>query len=1261
MQQHQIQPNERRAHARLAIDHEGGLTIKGSRARACRLRDFCPGGLHLDVPRPAWDGRPGRAPPLATRGDSAVVRFTAGADNGQQEFEIRVQVARVFEGGMGVAFVNPHPGALRALRQLAARGQEQGVARSPSTMESIRSAFRAAVAEHIEPGVTDLMRNIGTPLVRAASEAGSNQAQSRFFEAIPILDGSRGAIARDALGTVLERIAEFGDPDAKPRGNAAEGLDDGEISMELALVNVDEFEDFLVVAELVSAAESRFEAPLKELEHRLGNACGAPLSSDGNPVGAAALCHAFRDAIKGFQLHRDARLVVYRELNREVVPVLGAMFAEINEELERIGVLRPPKPGKKAPKPQNPPSDPVQEESTEVPTTPGADETMHEHGASPETVPVAPVNIGADGGQAMAGAGVATHTVDDDTVHIDASAGTSSPGVPGGGGGLALPGGGVGRGAAGAITAAVAWPGAGVAVGVPAGRAKGAGHGSAVVAGTQPRTALGTARALLGLQRRTTAPGPPASCEAVPTFSSDDVLDALGTLQHQGLDGTPGAALQGVLPALRNVLVSAHEDGEQRALATSEADPLDLMERLFHAMLGDRLLGVTTIERIARLQPAVHKANLLQAGFFDDVDHPARRLLDTLGRLDAAADDDDGMDKLVDTILERATSQFDRGLDPLGEAADSLEDLSSQCEAEYQRNVDEVIKAREAQEAFMRSRRKNERDTGKTEVGRDTQALEWSVWLNRARRLCAGDGLLVTDSGAPARRLTVAWVGIDHEMLLLVDARGHKADSPILQEMAMRLRRGTATMLPRHQHPLVARALRAALAAMHDGIEHVATHDRVTGLANRKQFEGELGSALTSAVQEHMEHVLLHIALDNHALALEQGGASAAESVARSAAKTLLQTQDKPGHVASLGDGSFGVLLENCSIDTGSKLAERLCNTLCAQAIEHDGVSYGTAARVGVARMDKRAPDIESVLQAARTAIGTDAEQAGERVVLGRRDGEGKRGGGPMMEWVPLLNRTLREDEARFRWQRITPLREDMEPTPFYEILLGVRDDHGKPVAPENLLQAAVYYQHMEELDRWVIRNALAWMAGNPARLADVGACAINLADITLADERLVEFVVDELLASGVPPGKVCFEISEAAVLANLAAVEDLMFTLREYGCRFTLVDVGGGGSAYEHLERLPVDFVKIGGIFVRDIATSADDLAVVQSIHEIGRFLGKQTIAECVEDDDTLRVLREVGVDYAQGFHIDRPRHVDDDTPFPVEPALLDTLATNA
>jgi EAL domain-containing protein (putative c-di-GMP-specific phosphodiesterase class I) len=243
------------------------------------------------------------------------------------------------------------------------------------------------------------------------------------------------------------------------------------------------------------------------------------------------------------------------------------------------------------------------------------------------------------------------------------------------------------------------------------------------------------------------------------------------------------------------------------------------------------------------------------------------------------------------------------------------------------------------------------------------------------------------------------------------------------------------------------------------------------------------------------------------------------------------------------------------------------------------------------------------------------------------------------MQWVNRIHHALDEHKLRLYCQAIMPITANNNKGLHYELLLRMENDDGELSSPGAFLPAAERYGLACKLDRWVITTAFEWFCSNPQHVNKLSLCSINLSGQSLGDDELLAFIMRRFTETGIPPHKICFEITETAAIAKLSSASQWMQELRQIGCRFALDDFGSGLSSFGYLKTLPVDFLKIDGQFIKDIIGSPMNMVIVRSIHEIARVMGTSTIAEFVESDAILEKLREIGIDYAQGYGISTPQ----------------------
>ena len=424
-------------------------------------------------------------------------------------------------------------------------------------------------------------------------------------------------------------------------------------------------------------------------------------------------------------------------------------------------------------------------------------------------------------------------------------------------------------------------------------------------------------------------------------------------------------------------------------------------------------------------------------------------------------------------------------------------------------------------------------------------------------------------------------------------------------------------------------------------LSYQASHDPLTSLFNRREFERRLERALQEARIDQVEHALCYLDLDQFKVINDTCGHIAGDALLRQLGGVLQARLRKADTLARLGGDEFGVLIKYCAPEDAVKVAESLRRLITEFRFIWEDKSFNIGVSIGLVPIDEHSESITSALAAADSACYAAKDQGRNRIHLyhekdadlARRRGE--------MQWVSRIHKALEEDRFRLSYQPIVPVGNGNGngAGEHYEILIRMVDEDDRMVSPGAFLPAAERYNLISQLDHWVLETAFAWLVDHPQHLENLHMCSINLSGHSLGDQEFLEFATRQLEETGIPPEKICFEITETMAIVNLSKATQFMQALKGLGCRFALDDFGSGLSSFAYLKNLPVDFLKIDGVFVKDIVDDPIDMAVVSSINEIGHVMGKQTIAEFVEDEAILAKLREIGIDYAQGYGIGRPQ----------------------
>jgi diguanylate cyclase (GGDEF)-like protein/PAS domain S-box-containing protein len=423
-------------------------------------------------------------------------------------------------------------------------------------------------------------------------------------------------------------------------------------------------------------------------------------------------------------------------------------------------------------------------------------------------------------------------------------------------------------------------------------------------------------------------------------------------------------------------------------------------------------------------------------------------------------------------------------------------------------------------------------------------------------------------------------------------------------------------------------------------LSYQASHDSLTGLINRGEFERRLGLALNSAAQLGRHHALMYLDLDQFKVVNDTCGHAAGDQLMRQVSAVLQRRLREGDTLARLGGDEFGVLLENCAPDNALRIAEGLRQTVMDCHFAWETRSFNIGVSIGLVNVEDGLFTLTDVLSAADAACYMAKEKGRNRVQVyhaGDRELSTRQG---EMEWIGRLQKALEEDRFVLYAQDIAGLDPARNAQEHCEILIRMLDERGELVAPMVFIPAAERYNLMPSIDRWVIRNAFAIIARQQAEKQGApGIFAINLSGASIGDERFLDYVREQFGHFAVPPQSICFEITETAAIARLDKATDFINQLKSLGCLFSLDDFGAGMSSFAYLKHLPVDFLKIDGGFVKDMADNPIDRAMVEAIHSVGHVMGKKTIAEFVDGERVIRLLREIGVDFAQGYGVAKPR----------------------
>ena len=341
--------------------------------------------------------------------------------------------------------------------------------------------------------------------------------------------------------------------------------------------------------------------------------------------------------------------------------------------------------------------------------------------------------------------------------------------------------------------------------------------------------------------------------------------------------------------------------------------------------------------------------------------------------------------------------------------------------------------------------------------------------------------------------------------------------------------------------------------------------------------------------------------------------------------------------LARLGGDEFGVLLEGCDIGRGEQIAESLRQTISDFRFVWEDKIFQVGVSIGLVEVTASSDNSAAVMSAADAACYVAKDEGRNRIQVFKGGNKGAERYGEM-QWIARIHKAIEDNRLLLYRQNIVAVA-GTDSVAHAEILLRMQDEKGMIIPPMAFIPAAERYNVMAMLDRWVVTNTLEWLVANPLTGNNhLQFFSINLSGQSLGDRNFLQYIVDEFVRTGVSAERICFEITETAAIANIGRAKDFINEFKKRGCCFALDDFGSGMSSYSYLKNLDVDYLKIDGAFVKDMAQDPVDFAMVESINRIGHVMGIKIIAEFVEDETILAKLREIGVDYAQGYGIHKP-----------------------
>ncbi|MBA1145439.1 DUF1631 family protein [Ectothiorhodospiraceae bacterium WFHF3C12] len=1282
---------ERRAYPRIPIRWDAQVEGVGGPPQQFVISDFCDGGLFLapgseDV-RATLQAGVGAGTPLS-------VRFydpKAGSFR-----NVRARVVRQSGHGIGVAFRGLEPDAVNALHEVASRqGAESDRREVAEGIERIEPRKAREVVQQVRPVITDYFnirfrnfaRHAENKLFEWARASRSSAEQSAYLEATTALRNNYVRLGQAFSKAVLDGLR--GLPEGEEANHAKREFN-AEESAQLSLVNDVEFEDWLIRSEQISRSETRNARQLEMIERRLAPLAGKPVRRESNPLSPAAFCNAFGDSLGLLSLETAARQAVYRVFGQTFMSHLGELYEVINRTLSENGIL----PDLENERYQVRNLDggrsraPVQTPEAEPQAAAGETSAAEAPAQEPQAPGnVVPLNEGRRQGRPSGGGGGDASAAVQRLRELSKQLQSQGGGDDGGGGAPAPAGPRFETqevlGALNTIQARL------------------------INEATSPDTDPGLrARVMKALEQsdsdKALSEEHMDQVEQLDEWFTGVQQDLLNTdflrewsgklsvlalrvqLANGGFLEEGSHPIHHLLNQLDKAGIAlATQQGEQkrelqrgveqvltRVLSNKESSNEDLddaageLEHMIQAPLRTRTVNLQKMlqecEGRQRLERAKRRAAQAMSDRLGGLTVP-RVLVElvqgawqnvlVLVQLRAGAESRDWHEGIMAVErLRKALGTADTKPEPVPNIRHTLRFVDGQLEA-YSRKSGKMTSILSELERIIEAggypdgERPEMAEFPAYEGNDDDAALEGIEprWVGLAKLMQVGNWVFFAGRDGTPEPLRLSWVSEDHRQFVFSRRNGQKGAELTLAELAKQLQAAAAGLAEDMDEPLTERQWQRRLNEMNDELLHQATHDPLTGSLNRHTFQKRLRSLLERP--GHTEHrgVIVHFALDGFKVVNSTLGYDAGDELLKQLTKMLSEELGDHDLLGRSGGDEFTVYLDQRSGDQGRIYAEAKRKNFNERGFRWDNDALSVSVSVGVVPFIGAEYQPAQLIKDADEAALAAKNAGGNRLHVVTPDDSELQTLRVSMERAASLDSALNTGMLQLRCQRIEPIGSSINAMPMYEVLIGMQGREKELVPPGQFIPAAERFGRMAAVDRWVLQTLCQWIADHAHRLRYLEALTVNLSAQTLTDPGFPDFVESQFGRHEIEARKICFEVTETAAVANLGTAADMIRDLKGLGCRFALDDFGSGLASYAYLKNLPVDFLKIDGELIRGIAEHKTDQAVVKSINELSHYLGKSTVGEFVESDAILQRLRELGLDYAQGYQVERPIPIDE------------------
>lgn len=1268
-----------RAHVRHRTDLPALLTFSGYTGQPCQVRDFCLGGMLLCLPA---------SPSTTSLAENSIIYVKIQIDGERRDRCIELQAIVRHKNGttIGIAFQQPNAGDLLAVQQhvLSVRHSSN----TPDTQYALSSQQDQAAAELIRLTRQFVLMQLEQffPAARealfvAADKAGSNEKQHPFFAASKLLEIQSNAISQQFFNHTIDKLERL------KRGESTDNdpNDPSNSSNRLSLIDKNSFDDWVKLKVLATQAENRFYDQLLPLQLRLDELFHISLKARSNPLHPMVFCDALNKTLAPLPLKRETDQILLTAFNNTLLAELGGLYDDANQTFATLGILPELDIGQYLSHHYAPPvsetetehndcvdeqaNGSVNEQDDGTTSASEAAKATESTAQAPQQVPqqTAPALRSRTSSAFHQQQHIAKHAYKTVRKLLDVQAGSL-----------------------------VFMPFASQDQSMlPVADDK---HVDSILSELQHNLNQQTHQQTPLAERIAAAINKDRD---TPAQARKEVQEAIQVIHHlfEGIVDNPlltpnaRASIRRLeVPFLRLLLKDdafltqedhparimlnrlaklgvmggpSHAEANQDAIDEKVQDVLvhfdrdvavfkGAVDKLDKAIESQQARYDRKLKRITERYEGKQKLKLARRGVNRTLEqHIGGKEVPKalLSLLDAG-----WRQLLVLTRLRHGdeSKEWQRNMDVINQLLTAVDSTPSSSQlrallAQIKLGLQQVDHTQLQNKRLVAELRELLSQSAENTPAapmvsvpaglvdaEDTPApsKKEAQQIRRASHYSVGDWF----SQQQDTLVRLAWVNNDGTTFVFIDHQSMEVAEMTVADFTNRLATGAMRPTDNPDAPAMDRGLEKMVRGIYDQMADQARHDSLTGLLNRQEFEHQLKQRLAS---QPTNGTLLHIDIDQFKVVNNYAGPDAGDELIVQLGQRIKQHYPEQ-LICRLSGDEYAVWQENTAQDTLKSSTKSLSKQIAAERFICSGTAHSITVSIGVTNWQPGSGSASELMRRASNACLEAKENGRNRTQYYEPDSRELAERDDLMAKVAHLNEALDKDQLLLRCQRIEATDSGSAHPASYEILVSVADEEGDMAAPAEFLQAAERYNRMHALDRWVITNALRWMHNHPDDVNALDHISINLSGHSLNDDSLLEFLFDTFQRYPVPYEHICFEVTETAAIASLDDAVDFIEEIQRLGCRFSLDDFGSGFASYGYLKQLPVDFIKIDGSFIRNLTDDPANQALVRSINELGHLMGKRTIAEYVENDDIRRCLHDIGVDFVQGYGVERPRLLD-------------------